>query len=193
MLRGRCQACQSPIGSSHVVFEIFASALALMAAFTLEDGLLLGVFIMSLPLWLTAFETDRLALLLPTTWFIPLGVMALAMAEFHPIYSWFFAGAGALVGGALYTTFNLYFKLRKGVWGFGSGDLPLLIVIGLWVGPLGVAMVFFGSAMIATAHMAIRYAMRHDAAVLGDRVPWGSYLIGTFFMTHLFLHVSIGR
>lgn len=153
--RGRCRACDAPIGGWQLACELGGAAIAVVAWGWAGErqalaAMLLGWQLMLLALldlrhmWLPRVLTIVLALtglgVACARWWSGEGAAALAVA----------VGGGALGYGLLALVAAGYRRVR-GREGIGGGDAPLLGAIGLWVGPVGVVEVLLGASIAGLA------------------------------------------
>ncbi len=174
-LRGRCRACQAPIGRFHLLVELAAIGVAASAIAagaegrTLVAGCVLGWMLLALA-WI-----DALTLRLPDFLSLPLILAGLGDALLEDPGALTDRALGAAVG---YTMFRVlawayrYFRQRDGL---GEGDAKLLAAAGAW---LGVALL--AATVLIAAVSALLYAglLAVSGRVVdgSTRLPFGPFL-----------------
>lgn len=177
LLRGRCAACQAPIGVRYPVVELLCGTLFAAAALVHGPTLLAVLWCLCFALLLAASAIDWDTTVLPDVLTLPLLWAGLAAAAFGvlPIT----AGQsvlGAVAGyGSLWSVYWL-FKLATGKEGMGFGDFKLLGALGAWLGWQAVLpIVLMASALGAVVGL----AMKASATLREGRyVPFGPFLAG---------------
>lgn len=150
--RGRCRACDAPIGIWQIVCELGAAAIAMIAVLATDRAPPLATMVLGWQLLLLAL-LDLRHLWLPRVLTVLLAVSGLLLAA---ATSWAAAdwtalamslAGGALGFGMLWLVATVYRRAR-GRDGMGGGDPPLMGAIGLWVAPLGVVHVLLGASIV---------------------------------------------
>ena len=174
VMRGRCRSCGTPIDGRHLVIELAAALLGMVAfaAHPLPLGLVTAVvgwwllLVAALDLehhWLP----DRLTLPL-----IPLGLAA-GWAGFGPPLAERLAGA-ALGWTALALIAFAYVRLR-GREGMGGGDPKLLGAIGAWLGAFQLPFVLLGAGLLGLAAV-LSLRLRGETVTATTRLPLGTLM-----------------
>ncbi|WP_225207257.1 prepilin peptidase [Novosphingobium huizhouense] len=177
--RGRCRACDAPIGWWQFAAELGAALVGVGAVVLASPGAVLAAMVFGWQLLLLAL-LDARHLWLPRVLTGLLAATGLALAAARS-----FAAsdplplAMALLGGAL--GFGLLwlvaqgYRRTRGREGMGGGDPPLLGAIGLWLGPQGVIHTILGGSLVGlVAVLALLLAGRK---LSGDSVlPLGTCL-----------------
>ncbi|HVU76458.1 MAG TPA: prepilin peptidase [Gaiellaceae bacterium] len=187
LLRGRCRACQAPIGWRYPAVEILTALL--IAACVLDFGLSVRalaacVFCAAL---VAVSATDLERRIVPNRVVLPASAVVLALnLVWHPSVVWPIAGLGAA----------LFFFLAALAYprGMGMGDVKLSLLIGVAVGkPTPVAI--FLAMLLALVPSAVLFA-RHGRAARKMALPFAPFLaIGGLiglFAGHAILHWYLG-
>ena len=173
-LRGRCAACQQPIGARYPLVEVVTALLSILvvwrlgvtweaaAALVLTWGLIALAFI------------DIDTQLLPDSITLPLLWLGLLIS----LDGWFATTQEAILGAALGYLFlwAIYqvFKLTTGREGMGYGDFKLFALLGAWLGwqalPLILILSSVVGAILGLVLLARRGQNRHTP------LPFGPYL-----------------
>ena len=175
-LRGKCSACQAPIGLRYPVIEAVSGLLSAYAAWRFgwswaTAGAL--VFLWSM-VALTFIDFDKQLLpdsiTLPLLW---LGLLLNLGGTYTDLRS---AVIGAVAGYlALWSVYWL-FKLTTGKEGMGYGDFKLLAAIGAWFGWQMLPLTILASSVVgASVGIALIVFARHGRNV---PIPFGPYLAG---------------
>lgn len=186
LLRGRCRRCGVQISPRYAVVEIMSAVLWMLAALafgpTVRAGFAIAFFYLLLILSVIDIETRRLPNVLVATVGL-IAVMGLAVTEFSGVgavplvdlagRAWIFALAGAVVSSGTAAVIAALYGLARNVDGLGMGDVKLLFVIGLFVGPFGVMALFMAS--LVGAAFGIIAASRSEEGMLA-KIPFGPYL-----------------
>ncbi len=176
VLRGKCSACQAPIGLRYPVIEAISGLLSAYAAWRFgwswaTAGAL--VFLWSM-VALTFIDFDKQLLpdsiTLPLLW---LGLLLNLGGTYTDLRS---AVVGAVAGYlALWSVYWL-FKLTTGKEGMGYGDFKLLAAIGAWFGWQMLPLAILASSVVgASVGIALIVFARHGRNV---PIPFGPYLAG---------------
>lgn len=175
LLRGRCRSCGAAIAWRYPAVELLSSALWVIAGveFGLSYSLLFAVLLFYLLLILSFIDLDTMRLPNPLVALLgaigAVGVAAsyLAGGQVVPLIpgpdTWFgtpavWAAAGVLIGAAPALLMSLGYAALRGSQGLGMGDVKLLAVLGIFLGPYAGLVLFLGSVIGVLA------------VVLGNRV-----------------------
>lgn len=173
--RGRCRSCGAAIDRRHLLIEIAAAMLGLVAL--VAHPLPLAIVTTLLGLWLLLIALldlehqwlpDRLTLPL-----VPLGLLA-AWAGFGPPLV--DRAAGALVGWASLALIAFAYRRMRGREGMGGGDPRLFAAIGAWVGLFQLPFVLLGGGLAGLAAAALM-KMRGNRIQATTRLPLGTLLV----------------
>jgi leader peptidase (prepilin peptidase)/N-methyltransferase len=199
LLSGRCRRCRAPIPFRYPLVELVCAGLALVM-FQAEGPTLrcLALFFFAVCL-VGIFFIDLELMVIPNILVHPAQAVALASAAASPwpplagraLWS-YLASAGwpdaliSLAGSALsgLAGFLLLFgvakgyRLAKGREGLGSGDPPLLAMIGMFLGLPSILPTLLLASILALAAVAALLATgRLQAGALGSRpIPFGPFL-----------------
>jgi len=172
LLRGRCRHCQTGISPRYLMVEIAGAICALIGiwrfGWTLE-GLSASFFLIVL---LDIALIDWEHMIIPHTLTIGGALVGLG-------FSFFITPAlpaallGAAVGAGIILAVSWGYKLVRGVIGMGGGDVMLMGMVGIFVGPWGALAVLFGGALLGTI-----YALTAGRGSLetAAKLPFGTFL-----------------
>lgn len=182
-LRGRCSACQMPIGIRYPLVELAASAIfsyaawrwyipqaALVSALTSLSYAGFGTTLLALAAidWDTTYLPDDITV--PLTW---AGLCAAGLG-WLPTASLHSALAGAVIGYLSLWSIYWIFKLVTGREGMGYGDFKLYAAIGAWLGWQGLIPVILVAASLGSVvGIAMKLLNRERE---GGYVPFGPFL-----------------
>jgi leader peptidase (prepilin peptidase)/N-methyltransferase len=173
-LRGRCRRCGAAIDRRHLIVEIAAAMVGLVAM--VAHPLPLALVTLPLGLWLLLValldvEHEWLpdALTLPL---VPLGLAA-AWAGFGPPLPDRLLGA-ALCWAVLFLMAAAYRRLR-GREGLGGGDPKLLAGLGAWLGALQLPFILLGAGLLGLAAILLM-RLRGEEIGAASRLPLGALM-----------------
>ncbi len=178
--RGRCRHCGTTIARQYPLVELGAALLAVTTVAVLGPGLQAAA-VTALAWTLLALAVIDLrehllpdVLTLPALW----AGLLLAAAGFGPTPVDAIIGAAAGYG-VLWLVAHGY-RLLRGRFGMGGGDLKLLAVIGAWAGwqvlPLVLLLAAVPAALVGLALLA-RGHHRHTAIPFGPYLALGGWLV----------------
>lgn len=179
-LRGKCRTCQTKIPVSYILLEALSGLIMMTSCYLLawstETIVAMTFYYLLLTITISDIEEHKIpnAVLLP---FFIIGLFERLLIS--PNSNWFFNPLlGVIVG------FGVMFLLAyfsKG--GMGGGDIKLLAVIGVFVGPIGALITLF-----LAAFMGLFYAIFSGAAMKkGTKIPFGPFLaIGAWLVYFYF-------
>ncbi len=179
-LRGKCRTCQTKIPVSYILLEALSGLVMMTSCYLLawstETIVAMTFYYLLLTITISDIEEHKIpnAVLLP---FFIIGLFERLLIS--PTSNWFFNPLlGVIVG------FGVMFLLAyfsKG--GMGGGDIKLLAVIGVFVGPIGALITLF-----LAAFMGLFYAIFSGAAMKkGTKIPFGPFLaIGAWLVYFYF-------
>lgn len=181
-LRGRCAACQQPIGWRYPLVELVTAALftytawrwglSLSAiAYALWAAALLALALMD---WDTTYLPDDITL--PLVW----SGLLMAALDVLPGISLHHALFGAVLGYASLWVVFWGFKLFTGRDGMGYGDFKLLAAIGAWLGVQAlIPVMLIAASSGALVGVWLRMTQRdHQVDGVGGYIPFGPFLAG---------------
>jgi len=184
LLRGRCRHCRTAISPRYLVVELAGVACALIGiqrfGWTVE-GLSASFFLLIL---LDIALIDWEYMVIPHTLTIGGAVLGLAFS-FFSIPSLPEALLGAAVGAGVILMVSWGYKLIRGVAGMGGGDVMLMGMIGVFLGPWGVLGVLFGGALLGTV---FALAAGRGAVTGSAKLPFGTFLAAAAAIVLLFGH-----
>ncbi len=151
LLRGRCRRCRAAISLRYLMVELAGAASALIGIWRFGwsiEGLSASFFLIIL---LDIALIDWEHMIIPHTLTIG-GAAAGLVFSFFIVPSLPQALLGAAVGAGVILTVSWGYKLVRGVIGMGGGDVMLMGMIGIYLGPWGVLGVLFGGALLGTIY-----------------------------------------
>lgn len=178
-LRGRCRACQAPIGVWQPGCELAGAVIGVAAVLLAPTGLALPAMILGWQLLLLAVIDARhlwlprsLVGLLAASGAAALGWQCWHTGTLAPLWAGL---AGAALGFAMLWSVARGYRLLRGRDGMGGGDPPLLGAIGLWLGPMGVIGTVIGASLIGLAAALLMLLARRLVAA-DTALPLGSLM-----------------
>ncbi len=187
-LRGRCRACNAPIGWWQPGCELAGAAIGAAAVVFAPSGLALPAMILGWQLLLLAVIDAR------HLW-LPRGLVALLAASGGAALAWqcwhtgtlapLWTGlAGGALGFAMLWSVARGYKVLRGRDGMGGGDPPLLGAIGLWIGPMGVIGTVIGASLLGLAAALVMLLARRPVAS-DTALPLGSLMAAAAWVIFL--------
>ncbi len=190
VLRGRCRSCSNPISIRYPAVEFASGALFLLAAVTWGPSVraLFGAALFWFLLVLSMIDIDHMRLPNPIVGTV--AVVGLLGALISQILSWqavplvgvgtsglaaqplSMAAIGLLLGAGLPAVIALAYRLIRGTSGFGMGDVKLLGVLGLFLGPY-VLLTFFVASLLGAVGALVG---ARGEGVAGRMIPFGPWL-----------------
>jgi leader peptidase (prepilin peptidase)/N-methyltransferase len=206
LLRGRCRNCSEPIGASYLLVEVITAATFVAVVSTYGVSLPAAKWIIFECLLIILFWTDWQERILPDEF--TLGGSALGLVLAFVVYvpglvgeillkerGWRATSVSNAVLGALFASLPiwllgfLYEKVR-GREGLGFGDVKLLLLIGMFLGPenalSALTLGATGGAVFGIAQLLIR---RQDG--WNYALPFGSFLSAAAYLIPLFSRLSL--
>ncbi|MEN8007898.1 MAG: prepilin peptidase [Candidatus Krumholzibacteriota bacterium] len=181
-LRGRCRGCSAPIPVRYLLVELAGAACVLASiwrfGWTLE-GLSASFFLIIL---LDIAMIDWRHMIIPHTLTVGGMVIGLVLSLFgNPALPSALLGAAIGAGAVLAVSYG--YKLVRGVIGMGGGDVMLMAMVGVFLGPWGVPAVLFGGALFGTL-----YAVTAGRGSLegGSKLPFGTFLAAAAVVVLMF-------
>ena len=174
LLRRRCRHCGVAISRQYPLIELLGASIGLLAVWRFGygwTGLTAFIFLVDL---LVIASVDWKHMIIPHTLTVSGMVAGLLLAPWNGL------GLGqALLGGAAGVTVVLAlaygYKLLRGQVGMGGGDVMLMGLVGVFLGPLGVGLVLFGGALLGSFYVLVRY---HGSPGGQSKLPFGTFLAG---------------
>lgn len=159
-LRGKCRHCKTPLSLRYLIVELLGGLLSFAlfmqqvyvpllegAAPNIAGWLLLLLFGLTL-LCVTYIDLDVFIIPNVLVWIVAgVGLVAAVLLPEALAVPWQHAVAAAVVGFGLFGLIHLYYIKVRGLDGLGLGDAHLLLMVGVWLGPLGLAFTVFAGAM----------------------------------------------
>lgn len=181
---GTTACCGKKLPPRYLYVELAMAALVLVAWRELTHDTSMAAFFSFLPFIILSaviFLTDFDAFIIPD-WAslggIAIGaVLVLAGAPGLPDIQT--AAIGGIAGYALIMIINLTYKMLRGRDGMGGGDVKLMAMLGVWLGPVSVLPILF-SASMAGAVIGIAAILLHkkaDAENAPAQLPFGCFLV----------------
>ena len=160
ILRGKCRHCKTPLSLRYLIVELLGGLLSFALymqqvyvplleghAPNIAGWLLLLLFGLTL-LSVTYIDLDVFIIPNLLVWIV--GAVGLVAAIVEPdalAVPWTHGLAAAAGGFALFGLIHLYYIKVRGLDGLGLGDAHLLLMVGMWLGPLGLAFTVFAGAI----------------------------------------------
>ncbi len=198
LLGGRCRACGEPIPIQYPAVEFLSGVLWLVAAIRFEFGMraVLAALLFYALLVLTFIDIDHQRLpnsivaVLGGVGLIGVGISQLQGGDALPLVPvpagsspFAVAALGVLLGGGLSLAISVAYGALRGSVGLGMGDVKLLAVLGLFLGPY-VLMTFMIGSMIGAVYGLT--TSRRAAEGISRRIPFGPFLATAAVITALF-------
>lgn len=198
LLAGRCRDCSQGISLRYPLVEASTLALFVACAYRWEatPTTLIACFFVALLLVLALIDLDHF--ILPDRLTLGGLVVGLLVRPFwsrsgsldawlagwfneqvgnssgHLLGSWFVALVGAVAGGGIILLISFTWKLLRGREGFGRGDIKMLAMIGVFLGPIGVAVTLM-LATLAGSIVGIGLIVARRLELQG-MLPFGTFL-----------------
>lgn len=138
LLRGRCRKCREPISRRYPLVEAAGAGIGVSGAVLLRDPALLVGWFLFLFLLLTLSVTDWEGLTLPDPLTLGGAAAGLLLAGLRPDLTLPEALFGASAGFALLAGLRaLWSRLRPRQEAIGCGDLKMMLLLGVFLGPEG--------------------------------------------------------
>lgn len=191
VLGGRCRDCSEPISARYFFVEIACGVLFVLAAITFGPtprGVAAAMLFWFL-LVLSAIDIDHYRLPNGLVGALAaLGLLGASVAQFTAVpvvpllgpaegegilfQPLAMAIVGMVLGGGLSGGIAFLYSLIRRRRGLGMGDIKLLAVLGLFLGPYVIIALFLGSIAAAIGGL----VFRRGAALSEHRLPFGPYL-----------------
>jgi leader peptidase (prepilin peptidase)/N-methyltransferase len=182
ILRGRCRHCPAPIPIRYFLVELAGAACVMIGiarfGWTVH-GLSASFFLLLL---LNIAMIDWQHMIIPHTLTISGMVIGLVLSLFgNPALPE--ALLGGVIGAAAVLAVSYGYKLARGVIGMGGGDVMLMGMVGVFLGPWGVPAVLFGGALFGTLFAVTAGRGRVEGA---SKLPFGTFLAAAAVVVLLF-------
>ncbi|NKN34018.1 prepilin peptidase [Marichromatium bheemlicum] len=192
LLRGRCSACQTPIGWRYPAVELLTALLSLVVAlhFGASAQLLAALALTWGLIALAVIDLDTQ--LLPDRITLPLLWLGLILSLFGLFTDAHAAIIGAAAGYLLLWGLYHAFRLLTGKEGMGYGDFKLLALFGAWLGwqalPLVILLSALSGSLVGGALIALRRQGRDTPLPFGPFLAiagwiallWGEQITGAY-------------
>jgi leader peptidase (prepilin peptidase)/N-methyltransferase len=191
LLRGRCRSCGAPISIRYPLVEALSGGLWLLAGlrFGMSWTTVTAVLLFYLLLILTYIDIDHQRLpnaVVGALGLIGVGGVIVAQITRLPLVPLVgvtaggllgsaaaSATAGMLMGGGLSLSIAALYGVVRGRTGLGMGDVKLLGVLGLFLGPYVLMVLMLGSVIGAVYGLAVSH---RTGGVAATRIPFGPFL-----------------
>ena len=184
LLRGRCRHCTAPIPVRYLLVELGGAACALAAVWRFGwtvEGLSASIFLIIL---LDIAMIDWRHMIIPHTLTVGGMLIGLVLSLFgNPALP--SALLGAAVGAGIILAVSYGYKMVRGQIGMGGGDVMLMGMVGVFLGPWGVPAVLFGGALLGTLYALTAGRGRLAGAA---KLPFGTFLAAAGAVVLLFGH-----
>ncbi len=182
LLRGHCRHCKAGVPVRYLLVELAGVACVLVGimrfGWTIE-GLSASFFLIIL---LNIAIIDWHHMVIPHTLTVGGMVIGLVLSLFGnpPLPS---ALLGAVIGAGAILAVSYGYKLVRGVIGMGGGDVMLMALVGVFLGPWGVPAVLFAGALFGTLYAVFGGRGRLSGSA---KLPFGTFLATAAAMVLLF-------
>ena len=180
-VRGKSACCDSKLPLRYIAAELgFALICCQLFLFLPITHALVMSFVALIGL--IALMTDSEALILhPPSLLAGMiaGLLATLIVPGWPL-SWLEAASGLFVGAALVIIVNAVYQSIRGRYGFGSGDIWLLGMIGAVLGPIASIIIFFTASFLG-ALVGIALILS-GKAIITSKLPFGLFLSVVFLL-----------
>ncbi len=148
VLRGRCSACQAPIGIRYPLVELgtMVASLIVFYVFGPTVQMLAGLVLTWVLIALIGIDADHQ--LLPDRLTLPLAALGLAVNSSQIFVTPSAAIWGYVLGFLALWIVYMAFKLVTGKEGMGYGDFKLLAALGAWLGPQMLPLIVLLSSLV---------------------------------------------
>lgn len=194
VLRGRCRACEAPISIRYPLVELLCGGLWL-AVWMLYGTTLRFAFAAAfvyLLVILSFIDIDTMRLPNPLVGLTAaIGAVGVVVAQVSGIavvplmesrgvleQPWAMAAAGLLIGGVIPFAISELYALVRGGQGIGMGDVKLLGVVGIFVGPYVLMALMFGSVIgVASSLLLSRGGGMRRKIPFGPSIAAGAVIV----------------
>lgn len=180
LLRGKCRTCQKRIPVSYILLEALSGIIMMLSCYLLSFGAETIVAMTFYYLLLTITISDLEAHKIPNAVLLPFFIIGLIeRLLMSQTAHWYFNPLLGIIVGFGVMFLLAYFS--KG--GMGGGDIKLLAVIGVFIGPLGALVTLFLASLSG-----LFYAIFSGAALKkGTKIPFGPFLALGGWLTYFYL------
>jgi leader peptidase (prepilin peptidase)/N-methyltransferase len=190
VLLGRCRSCGAPISVRYPSVELLSGLLWMAAVVHFGPSVQAAVcvFFFYVLMLLAFIDVDTMRLPNSLVGLLALvGLAGLAITQLSGVLAvplmplgdgalaipWVFSLVGAVVSAGTVLAIALVYARVRGTDGFGMGDIKLLLVIGLFLGPYGLLVLVIGS-FIGAFYGVI--ASRRSPEGMRHKFPFGPFL-----------------
>lgn len=171
-LDGKCRHCKSKISAQYPAIELLGALLALYTHHRYGfSPFALTAFLFLINLLCTAI-IDWQFQIIPHTLTMSGIIFGLILAPFNNM-GFENSVMGMILGFSTVLLVSYVYKLFRGQWGMGGGDMMLLAMIGSYLGPLSTLVVFFVASFLCLLYYVLvdRWFNRWE-----EKVPFGPFL-----------------
>jgi len=187
LLKGRCRDCGVKISARYPLVEALSGVLWVAMWYTLGATVALGfgIAFVYILLILSFIDLDTMRLPNPLVGLLAaIGVVGVVVAQVTgdlavPLLTgtgalsepWAFALLGLLIGGGLPLAISVLYSLLRGATGLGMGDVKLLAVMGIFLGPYVLMALMLGSIAGALGAVVVP-----KSGGMRRKIPFGPFL-----------------
>lgn len=185
-LRGRCKKCKKKISLQYPFVELVTALLFAFTTYRLGfDPLFLIRDWPFLLILISATVIDFHHRIIPDSLTFT-GTGLGLLTSFWSLGFWNSFGGAFLGLGCFFLCSWIYYQLTQKV-GLGGGDIKLLMMIGSYLGPLGVVFTIFLSSLLGSVvGLSWGIASKHRKGVLGVAIPYGPFLSSAALVYYFF-------
>lgn len=192
LLAGRCRHCATRISAYYPITEITAFGLAVWAAVTVPDRLVLPSCLLGWTL-LTLVITDLRARILPDMLTLAVAFIGIVTTAIYMPLNLLDHALACLIGFALAWIIAKGYRRLRGREGLGMGDVKLIGSTGAWVGVFGLHSVILIAAFTGLVSAVAYGVYRRDFdAINSMHIPFGPFLAIGVWLTWLYGPLKIG-
>ena len=176
---GRSSCCRQVLPRRYLYVELAAAGLGVLAWQQL-DSAVFAVFIPFILLMVVIFLADMEAFIIPNWASLGGAALGFALVLLGAPGMPFFADAalGGIAGFLLLYLINAAYKLWRGHDGMGAGDVKLMAMLGIWLGPVSLLPILFAASLSGAfiGIMAILVSRGKNADRAPAQLPFGCFL-----------------
>ena len=181
--RGTCRRCKAVLTVRYLVVEVIGGILFVITAHALLDSgnpsswLMIALWWLMIGGLIVIFLYDLDHYLIPNVVLYPLIAIALLFFSITDIGSLMTRIISGFSAAAFFYIIHIATRGR----GMGFGDVKLVVLIGLLLGPVGTIVALFG-AFISGSIIGVALIAQHKKG-LKSQIPFGPFLIGSTIVT----------
>lgn len=175
LLRGRCRACGKPISWRYPIVEAVSGVWSLLLALQFGPSGAWVAYMATGGLLIIMSFIDFQEFILPDVFTLPGAVLAFAGTTLLVGMPWQDALLGGVIGAGAFWVLQKGYYLLRGVEGLGTGDIKLMLMLGILVGWQGLPMMIFLAALTALA-ASLGYMAKTAHQGMRTRIPFGPFL-----------------